>query len=189
MYDLIVMTFDDREDVEQIRFIMRQFLENGEHDFDASIVAKDHDGKLLLFPLKETDTQDRSRSASSAITISEKMPDKAFVQDVLDSLPLGGAALFVLVDDDESSTALLTILMLFSPNAMPFFTPDGMSQHGTADAYFHADLETYQAAVANLEDLRSDSTEGDVEIVFKAVDEAYDRLLRFIYTEPVTEDA
>jgi hypothetical protein len=89
----------------------------------------------------------------------------------------------MVVGDGDSSTTLLTMLLLFTPNAIPMFLPANMSKIEQTDAHFRADLETYQAAVANLEGLRSDSTEMDVEAVFKTVDDAYNRLVRFIAAE------
>jgi hypothetical protein len=169
---------------------MRQLQENSPQNFEAMVITRDRETKLHVHPLKSIGKQKSLFTAAQSDrgAIEPFANDQAFIQVVLDSIPNDGAALFVLADDDSSAT-LLTMLMLFSPNAMPFFMPHDIKQSDKADAHFHADLESYQAAIANLEVLRSDSTEGDVEVVFKAVDDAYDRLVRFFYPKQETENA
>jgi hypothetical protein len=177
------MTFDGSEDATQVHYVLRQMQENSSLNFDATVITKDQEGKLHSYPMKDSATP----VTPSTRAMDEVAADRKFVQSVLEGLPHGSTALFMVVGDGDASTTLLTMLLLFTPNAVPMFLPAGIQQLESTDAHFRADLETYQAAVANLEGLRADSTEVDVEAIFKTVDDAYNRLVRFISTDQEKE--
>jgi hypothetical protein len=155
---------------------LRQLQENSQLNFDATVISRDQEGKLQVYPMKEGAIP----VTPSARALDDVAADRKFVQSVLDALPRGSNALFMVVGEGDSSTALLTMLLLFTPSAIPMYFPASMTQIENTDVHFRADLESYQAAVARLEGLHADSTEVDVEAVFKSVDDAYDRLVRFI---------
>jgi hypothetical protein len=176
MCNLIVMTFDDRKEATQIQYALHQLQENSALDLDATVVTKDDQGTLHFYPMKEGG----ALVVPSIKALQEVASDKQFVKDVLDSLPFGNTAMFMVMGENDSSTALLTMLMLFSPNDIPVMLPKVVTQNDNMDAHLRAEVETYQAAVANLEALGADSTDVDVEVVYNAVDDAYDRLVYFI---------
>lgn len=176
MYNSIVMLFDDRKEAAQIQSALSHLRESSLLDFDATVVSRDKGGKLHSYPMN---TQD-ARITPSSGALAGISSDKEFVQNMLDSLPEENTALFMLTSEDDSSTALLTMLMLFAPSAEPIVLPQGTSSKDGLGDPFNAQVESYQAAVANLDVLCADSTEGEVEDIFRAVDDAYDRLVYFI---------
>lgn len=177
MCNLIVMTFDSSQDATQIHHVLRQLQLNSTLKFAATVITKDQVGKLHAYPMKEGGTPVAAISTNAS---DEMAADRKLVQSVIDALPHGSTALFMVVDEGDESTTLLTILLLFTPNTVPMFVPASTNPVEGVDSHFSADLESYQAAVANLEGLHADATEVDVEAVFKSVDDAYNRLVRFI---------
>jgi len=172
MCNLIVMTFDDANESKQIQSALHQLQENSAVDFDATLVTKDELGKLHSSPVKALITP----VLPSIKALQQLASDKEFVQNVLSSIPQGSTALLMVTGEDDANTALLMMLMLFSPNAIPVLSPNVVAKNDTIHAHFQAEVETYQAAVTNLDALDADSTEVDSDVLYKAVDDAYDRL-------------
>jgi uncharacterized membrane protein len=178
MYNSIVMIFDDLKEATQIQSALRHLRATSTLDSDAAVVCKGEGGKLYAYPMSEECTN----CAPSIRVLEEISPDKEFVQNVFDSIPQGDTAFFMLASEEDTSVALLTVLLLAAPSAIPTRLLQSAGRIEYVDDHFKAQVEYYHAAVANLEFLDAYSTEGDVEDIFQSVDDAYDRLVNFIAT-------
>jgi len=168
MCNLIMMTFDSLGEASQIQHTLRQLKGNSSLNFDAEIVCKDKEGNVQTFLMSEMDSND----TPSRRVFDRVAGDRRLLQGLLDSLPSGNSALFV-VGEDTSQSALLTLLMLFAPRATAIALPVTSAQDGPADEYLRTNVEIYQAAVANLDALDADTSDNDVEKLYEAVDIAY----------------
>jgi hypothetical protein len=172
------MIFDDLKEAAQIQSALRYLRATSILDSDTAVVCKDQGGKLYAYPMNE----EGARIAPSIRVLEGISPDKEFVQNVLDSIPQGDTAFFMLAGEEDTSVALLTVLLLSALSAVPTRLLQSAGRIECMDDHFKAQVEYYHAAVANLEFLDAYSTEGDVEDIFQSVDDAYDRLVNFIAT-------